>query len=170
MLSCTHNKLSSRARYFLKIANLKLRMLGIRKFLGCLVRLWSYAIQTICRRKQQHGLDSREQRAAPDGAAAADDQWNVEGWEDFSVKVVPNSGDSDLPPEGNTLGEGEAEAVGPNGLQQDNDFFEDMKPVFHKPMKVRRGNGMNVRCPCNHVIIGILFHTLSLSVDPLTEH
>ena len=109
-------------------------MLGIRKFLGCLVRLWLCAIQTICRTKQ-HGSDNREQRAAPDGASATDDQWNVDGWEDFSVKVVPNSGSSELPPEGSTSGPGEPAGI-PNALQQDDDFFEDMKPVFHKPMKV----------------------------------
>ena len=104
-------------------------MLGlVRKILGCVVRIWLCFLHTFCRKKQQAKSIFVK---SGDGA----DNWEAEGWDDFTVQVVPNDS-GEAAHEG--AGGAESESAEGQQEQQDEDFFEDMKPVFRKPKKVRR--------------------------------
>ena len=85
----------------------------------------------------------------------------MDGWEDFSVKVVPSVDSSESVPQDGTAGVSEHSV--PEALQQEEqDLFEDMKPVFQKPKKVVR-MGM----PLQSLLLILMLY--SISIDSHTQ-
>ncbi len=114
-----------------------LEMLGIvRKVLGCLGRLWLCVIGILCRGKRRHGGDGEQHQRTKE---THDMNWDAEGWDEFSVTVVPNEETSADQPQS---GVSEDQALNENHDEQD--LFQDMRPVFRKPQKVRVFQGLRV--------------------------
>ena len=113
-------------------------MLGIvRKVFGCLGRLWLCVIGVLCRGKRRHGAGGgeREQHQRSNSRETHDMNWDAEGWDEFSVTVVPNlaTGTDQHSHEH----PGVSDEQGSNENHSEEDLFQDMKPVFRKPQKVR---------------------------------
>jgi hypothetical protein len=65
--------------------------------------------------------------------------WDAEGWDEFSVTVVPNEETGADQPQS-----GVSEDQAPNENHDEQDLFQDMRPVFRKPQKVRVFQGLRV--------------------------
>ena len=100
----------------------------VRKVLGCLGRLWLRVIGILCRRKRRHGDEGEQNQRAKE---THDMNWDAEGWDEFSVTVVPNEATAADQPQ---LGVSQDQA--PNENNDEQDLFQDMRPVFRKPQKV----------------------------------
>ena len=124
-------------------------MLGIvRKVFGCLGRVWLCVIGVLCRRKRRHGTGGEgEQQQRSNGREMHDMNWDAEGWDEFSVTVVPNTATST--DEQNHEQPGVSDGQGSNENHSEEDLFQDMKPVFRKPQKVRRYQRLKVKAACS---------------------
>ena len=115
-----------------------LEMLGIvRKVFGCLARLWLCVIQAVCRGKRyEAGGNHGQQHQLSNGGEMHDINWDAEGWDEFSVTVVPNmaAGAEQLSHQQQQSGGSDEES--PNHPHVEDDLFQDMKPVFRKPQQV----------------------------------
>ena len=108
-----------------------LKMLGVvRKLFGCLGRLWLCLIGVLCRRKRSLGAGGGDGEQHQRTKETHDMNWDAEGWDDFSVTVVPNTATGADQPQS---GVSDDQASNEN---HDEDLFQDMKPVFKKPQKV----------------------------------
>ena len=115
-------------------------MFGIvRKIGSCLTNLCLFLVHALCWKKQQEGDNVRRRH----GGGDSDDKWDAEGWDDFTVTVVPSevAGEQRSPSD---LQTGEQPSNEPGAEQAELDLFEDMKPVFRKPTKVRSEGGIPV--------------------------
>ena len=142
-----HTQTPNNARYILKPRNLYLHvvemiatplkmMLGmVRKVLGCLGRLWLCVIGIVCRGKRRHGGEGEQSQRAKE---THDMNWDAEGWDEFSVTVVPNEATAADQPQ---LGVSQDQA--PNENNDEQDLFQDMRPVFRKPQKVWISKGQH---------------------------
>lgn len=105
-------------------------MFGIaRKVLGCLGRLWLCVVGILCRGKRQHGAGGEQHQGTKE---TRDMNWDTEGWDEFSVTVVPNVATG-----ADQTQSGVSDEQAPSENQHEQDLFEDMRPVFRKPQKVR---------------------------------
>ena len=127
----------------------------VRKIVSCLANLCLCVVHALCRKKQQELEGDNRHNVRWSQGGDSDDKWNAEGWDDFSVKVVPN----DVVPEQRPPGDLQA-GEPPNdeqGTQQtEQDLFEDMKPVFRKPTKVH-GGGVPVIILCHDLVLTAKF-------------
>lgn len=107
-------------------------MLGIvRKVFGCLGRLWLCLIGVLCRRRWRHGTGGGDGEQHQRTKETHDMNWDAEGWDEFSVTVVPNMGTGADQPQSGVTNEQAS-----NENHDEEDLFQDMRPVFRKPQKV----------------------------------
>lgn len=115
-------------------------MFGIaRRLLGCLAQVWLYVVHICCRKK--HEEPGHRDKSDWSGSGPSEDKWETEGWEDFSVKVVPHVEDSEKLSRDQCPGPNDS-VSSQQATQQEKDLFEDMKPVFRKPKKVNTEGGL----------------------------
>ena len=132
--------ISTHAKYFHVVLLLILsmiatssKMLGIiRKVLGCLGRLWLCVIGVLCRGKRRHGAGGGEGELNQRKKETHDMNWDAEGWDDFSVTVVPSVATG-----ADQSQSGERDEQTPTENHEEQDLFQDMRPVFRKSQKVR---------------------------------
>lgn len=102
----------------------------VRKIGSCLANFYLFLVHAFCRKKRQE----RDNVSWCQGCDS-DDKWDAEGWDDFSVKVVPSEVAAEQRPPSD-LQAGELLNNEQRTEQTELDLFEDMKPVFRKPTKV----------------------------------
>lgn len=106
----------------------------VRKVFGCLCRLWLCLAEVLCRLKRREvaGGNGEKNKRTDFREETHDMNWNAEGWDEFSVTVVPNMAVC--------VEQSNNEQEAQHSPSQDfveEDLFQDMKPVFRKPQKVR---------------------------------
>lgn len=101
-------------------------MLGVVKRVCTLcVRIWLFIFHIFRQKSAKVPVNSSKDTRQGNEVTWDESGWGGDGWDEFTVKVVPNS-EEEEPSDPDTR----------EHMYEDQDFFKDMAPVFRKAKKV----------------------------------